>query len=433
MKTLAELRDALKKHLADMKNVVDKAFGEGATSADLDALEAANEQTKALERQIAAKMEHEASVARSALPLDDTAGIGHNGGPRMHAAAKEALTPEMRLGLTIKAMTVGRESHIPMEKALEDNGYGSVIKELVTTTDAKGGVTVPKVLANEVIELLRPASAFIAGGPRRITLEHGNLVIPRQETGVSGGYIAEATDIPVEEPTLGSMDLASKKLAVIVPISNELLTWSQTDMQAFVRGDIVAGLGQKMDLALLRGDGLNGAPLGVMNSVGIYTFAANTTGTINAIEADLAKAEVAMLMANLPERQRYWVMSPRTLTYLSSLRDGNGQYVYPSLQTDSPTLRRKPVLTTTQIPVNLGPNSNATEIYLIEFSEVFFAETPGGGMSFAVSDEAMYKVAGVAYSAFQRDVTLIRAIMHHDTDIRRLSAAVKITGVAWGA
>jgi HK97 family phage major capsid protein len=431
MKTLAELREMLRKHLAEIEAIKTKAFSDGATSADLDAMDKANETTLLIERQITARIAEEAAVARAALPLDTAAGMGHNGGPSLDARVKEKLSTEMRVGLLIKGLQVAHDQHIPLEKALEDGNYGGVIKELVTTTDSKGGVTVPEVTATEIITLLRPASAFVAGNPRRITLEHGNLIIPRQESGVSGGYIAEATDIPVEEPTLGSMDLSAKKLAVIVPISRELLTWSQSDMMAFVKGDIMAGLGQKMDLALLRGDGLNGAPLGIVNSVGINTFVANATVNIVNIEADLAKAEGFMAMANLPEVNRRWIMSPRTLIFLSSLRDGNGQLVYPTLSLDNPTLRRKPVLTTTQIPVNLGAGTNATEIYLVEFSEVFFAETPGGGMQFAISDEAMYKVGGVSYSAFQRDVTLVRAIMHHDTDIRRLTAVVKITGVTY--
>lgn len=435
---LKKLKEALAASTAELETLTAKAFGDDGTEEDLQLVDGKSKELDALLAKIKIAEAAEKHIAAGAKPVDGGQERGADMAGTVPARPLEKMSTELRLGLAIKSMISAREYGGSVAKALEENGYGAVVKELVTTTDSKGGVTIPENLSNDVIEMLRPQSAFLAGNPQRIVLQNGNLTIPRAETGVSGGYTAEATDIPVEEPTLGSMSLSAKKLAVIVPISNELLTWSPVDMEAFIRRDITAGLTQKMDLNLLRGDGSGGNPLGIVNTVGIETFAATAAGattaeTIQNIEADLAAAETFMALANLPMQNRAWVMSPRTLIYLSSLRDGNGNRVWPELNGDSPRLRNKRVLTTTQVPVNLGVGTNESEIYLIEYSEVWFAETPGGGLSFAVSQEASYKVGGVMYSAYQRDVTLIRGIMHHDTDIRRLSAVVKITAVTWGA
>lgn len=428
---LEALRAALKQKNQEVANTLLPAIMKAnATDADISALEKANADMALLERQIVAAQAAEDAVARSAAPV---AGMGHNGGPSMPANVAAPLSKEAKIGLVVMGLVASHKHHVPFAKALEDNGYGMMVKELVTTTPSKGGVTIPTNLSDELIPILRPNSAFLQLDPQRLQLPNGNLTIPRQDSGVSGGYTAEATDIIVEEPTFSAMTFSSKKLAVIVPLSNELINWSPVAMESFVRGDISLGLGMKMDLALLRGDGSSGSPTGIVNKTGVYSFAANATVSIQNVETDLAKAESYMDLQLIPNVRRKWVMSPRTLTFLSSLRDGNGNYAYPTLQGTTPTLRNKPVLVTTQIPVNLGGGTNASEVYLIEASEVWFAQPPGAELEFEISTEAMYKVSGVAYSAFQRDVTLIRGIMRHDTDIRRLAAVVKITAVLWGA
>src|SRR5690606_32811889 len=156
---------------------------------------------------------------------------------------------------------------------LEANGYGQVVRELISTTPSAGGYTVPTPLENEIIEILREDSAFLAGRPRELDLPNGNHTIPAGDSGVTGGYGAEASDISVEQQTFRDVKLQAKRLSVLVPASNELLTWSIGGMQAFIEDDIRGALGEQMDLNLLRGTGLSNTPLGITNIVGVPSFA----------------------------------------------------------------------------------------------------------------------------------------------------------------
>src|SRR5690606_10629433 len=179
---------------------------------------------------------------------------------------------------------------------------------------------------------------------------------------------AEATDIAVEQQTFREVTLSAKKLSVIVPASNELLNWSVGDMESFIQDDMRGALGELMDLNLLRGTGLSNTPLGITKINGVTSFAAITSGTaINNIEATLAKAETAMRNKKVMGRRAAWVMAPRTRIYLSGLRDGNGNRVYPEIQfgpdAGGPRLRGKPVYETTQIPINLGTSGDETDIH----------------------------------------------------------------------
>lgn len=428
--SLAELRKALAEKVKGLDELKEKALSEDATADDVAALEAAINECEELEKRIEKAEAAEAIIRRSALPVESVA-------ERAPAMPRTELTSVQKLGLTLTAVIKAHQNRTTPADELANNGYGQLVRELVSTTPSAGGYAVPEPLEDEIIEILREDSAFLAGRPRELDLPNGNHTIPAGDSGVTGGYGAEASDITVEEETFREVNLVAKRLSVLVPASNELLTWSIGGMQAFIEDDIRGALGEQMDLHLLRGSGLSNTPLGITRISGVPSFAAMTGGTsiIHDIEATLARAETEMRNRKVMGRRAAWVMHPRTRIFLSGLRDGNGNRVYPELnygpELGGARLRGKPVYETTMLPANLGTAGDETEIYLIDYSHVLFGKA--SGLSFAVSTEAAYKVNGTMYSAFQRNVTLIRGIMHHDADLRHVGAAVVVTGVDWGA
>lgn len=432
--TLAELRKALADKTKGLSDLQTKAFADCATQEDTDALQKALDDIDGINAKIALAERAEAAVKNAAQPVDQNEG---NGGQRTAAQVAQKLTSVQKLGLTLTSIIKAHQNHTNPAKELDDNGYGGMVKELVSGTPSAGGYAVPTPLANDIIEILREDSAFLAGRPRELDLPNGNHTIPAGDTGVTGGYGAEASDIGVEQQTFRDVNLSAKRLSVLVPASNELLSWSVGGMQAFIEDDIRGALGEQMDLHLLRGTGAGNTPVGITKIVGVPSFAAisSLATLIDNIEASLARAETEMRNRRVMGRRAAWIMSPRTRIFLSGLRDGNGNRVYPELQygpdNGGARLRNKPVFETTMWPDNLGTGGNESEIALIDFSHVLFGKA--SGLSFAVSTEASYKVAGTMHSAFQRNVTLIRGIMHHDTDLRHVGAVVNITDVDWGA
>jgi HK97 family phage major capsid protein len=124
-------------------------------------------------------------------------------------------------------------------------------------------------------------------------------------------------------------------------------------------------------------------------------------------------------------------MAPRSKNHLITLRDPNGNLIYPELRTASPSIHTFPMFVTNNIPTNLGTSSDESEIYLVNVSDCLIGET--GGLAITVDSGAPYTDGGSVVSAFERDQTVIRAIMMHDfAVIHQESVAVK-TGVKWGA
>jgi len=150
---------------------------------------------------------------------------------------------------------------------------------------------------------------------------------------------------------------------------------------------------------------------------------------VQKVDNDLGRLELALGNANLDYSGAHWVMSPRSAMFLTNLRDGNGNKVYPEMSDGR--LRKKPVHQSTEIPDNLGGGTES-EIGLVHPSHVIVGEHMG--IEIAMSSQAAYKdSSGTMQAAFSRDETLLRLIMQHDLGLRHLAAAAWLTGVTWGA
>lgn len=299
-------------------------------------------------------------------------------------------------------------------------------------TGAAGGFLVPEDVSGEIIELLRPKSVIMRGGPRVVPLPNGNLTMNRQATGANFSYAGEQQDILASGITLGQVKLSAKKLTGLIPISNDLLRAASIAADRLVRDDIVEGSATAMDTAFLRSVGGDNAPLGLRHQLTGSAFAAAnifavTAGnTLTTITDDLGKMELALLNQNISLDGAAWIMAPRTMMRLRNIRDGNGNFAFPELQNGM--LRGKPVFETTTVPINL--NGAESEIYLVAFPHVLVGEH--SGLEIATSTEAAYKDStGTMQAAFSRDETLMRCIQHHDIGLRHLPAVAVATGVNW--
>jgi len=358
-----------------------------------------------------------------------------SGSPTPHAAAPAVpAVPGLTFARMTRYLAAGQgNAHIAATIA-EANGDTGLFANQNMSSGAAGGFLVPEDVSAEIIELLRPVSVVRAMGPRVIPLPNGNMSTNRRAAGASFGYIAEQQDTPATGLTFGPMKLSAKKLAGLVPISNDLLRSASTSVDMLVRDDIVEGAAQAEDLYFLRGSGGENLPLGLrFQAVGtsfasLNILAMTATPDLAKVTTDLGRLELALMNQNVDPTGAHWVMSPRSAMYLTNLRDGNGNLAFPEMSAGM--LRRKSVHVTTAIPGNLGAGTES-EIGLIHPSHVVIGEQ--GAINVAVSTEAAYKDAsGTMQAAFSRDETLMRLILLHDIGMRHLPAASWLTGVTWG-
>lgn len=311
--------------------------------------------------------------------------------------------------------------------AAELYGDELLAKDLATSPGSAGGFLVPQALSAEIIELLRPASVVMSLGARTLPMPNGNLTIPAVAAGATVSYVGETQEVPKSAPTLRQVSLQAKKMAALVPISNDLLRFASVAADQFVREDLVRALAARGDAAFIRGDGTGNAPKGLRSLAAPgNVIAATAPVDLAAVTADLGRLELLLLQANMPMGKPGWLFAPRTQVFLQNLRDANGNLVFGNEMAGG-TLRGKPFRATTHIPVDLG--GDGSEIYLADFAEAIIGEVQG--IVIDVFPGGTYDDAGTLRSGMSRDETVIRAIQQHDFALRHDAAAAVLTGVRW--
>ncbi|WP_374556637.1 phage major capsid protein [Aquitalea pelogenes] len=320
----------------------------------------------------------------------------------------------------------------------DKGGYGGeVAAALNSATPSAGGVLIPSNLASEVIELLRPKAVVRRMGTRSLPLNNGNLTLPRLKGGAAVGYIGTDTDAPVTGAEFDDLKLSSKKMAALVPISNDLLGHAgiSPNVDQVVVDDLTAAIGAREDKAFIRDNGSGNLPKGLRfwvldgNVFKAPEIKAIDAPALQAIENYLNQLILALEGVDANMVTPGWLMSPRTFRFLEGLKDMKGNKVYPELATGQ--LKGYPVGRTTQIPNNLGEGGDESELYFADFADCFIGEDQSLLIDF--SKEATYKDNdGQVISAFQRDQTLIRVIAKHDFGPRHRESIAIGVGIKWG-
>jgi HK97 family phage major capsid protein len=312
----------------------------------------------------------------------------------------------------------------------KNHGDDVAYKALAATDATAGGFLIPEIMSADIIELLRPASAFRRLNPVIVPMNAGNLHIPKMAGGAAAGYIGENQNLPKTQPTFGDIAATAKKLGALVPISNDLLRRADAGSETMVRNDLVAALAQRSDLAFIRDDGTAGTPKGLRYWVpSSNVLPANGTVNLVNVTTDLGLLMLALLNGNVRMLSPGWLMSPRTYIYLTTVRDGNGNFVFRQEMLGG-SLWGFPFAFTTQIPINLGGGSNESELYFADFADVVIAEATQ--ILIDSSSEAAYHDGVQVVAAFSLDQTVIRAILEHDMVLRHAESVAVLTGVLWG-
>lgn len=333
----------------------------------------------------------------------------------------------LRAGRFIRAIAAGRGDPERAAKwARKEWGDEEFCKVLEASDAAAGGVLVPTEWSSEIIELLRNRAVVRSMGPRIVPMPSGALQIPKITGGATASYVGESQNVDVDEATFGQINLSWKKLAVLTPISNDLLRFSSPDADAIVRDDLVTAMALREDTAFLRDDGTQFTPKGLR----YYGTATNVTATfdLDKVTADCANVILRMQQNNVRFMNCGWIMAPRTAMYLRTVRDTNNNFVWKA-EMDAGTFFGYRYAVSNQVPITLGGSSDESEVYFADFADVIIGDS--GRLEIAASDTAAYYDGSNVQAAFSRDQTVIRAIAHHDLGVRHDESIEVLTAVDW--
>ncbi len=260
----------------------------------------------------------------------------------------------------------------------------------------------------------------------RMPMPQGTIGINFQSGASTAAYQGERKIIVPSAPTGGRMELAAKKLAGLVAISNDLLRFTGGMADTFVRQDLVQVLALRGDLAFIRGDGSQNTPKGLRHLAKSANVNARTLDsgdvTLATVTTDLAVACEKLDTGNVKFIKPGWLFHPRTRWFLEKMRDGLGNRVWAD-ELARGELFGFPYRTTTQIPVDLGGGGDETEIYFADFGTIIIGDTLQ--LELRVSDQASY-TDGAEEKGFQSDETLVRAISMHDINARQRGAEIAV-------
>lgn len=350
----------------------------------------------------------------------------------LNAQPKNPAEKGVEVGFVVHALARARGDRDKAAAFLENEGHSGISAALSGATEAAGGVTIPRPMAEGLIELLRARVVVRSAGARTFPMPAGQIRHAKQLAAATATYQGENVAIAPSEPTFDKLDQSFKKLTGLVPIGNSLLRHSGLAMAQMVRDDLLKVMALREDLAFIRGDGSSNTPTGIRNwiAAGNWLAALDAGIAANAAAADAAlrKAVSVVEDADVALTNPGWIMRASTKNWLASLRDANGNLLYPSIDTNG-QLKGAPIYVTSQVPNSLGTNGNETEVYFGEFSEAMIGDSME--LNVSMSTEAGYMDGATFVSAFQNDLTLMRTISEHDFALEHDVAFSGFNATGW--
>jgi HK97 family phage major capsid protein len=223
-----------------------------------------------------------------------------------NANPKFGQTPDQRLIKNASATTYGSE------------GSG-----------ADGGFAVPPDFRSDIMTKVFGEDSLVGRTDRQVTSSN-QITIPMDMStpwdttgGIQAYWTSEAAAITQSKPVLEEVTVKAHKLAVLVPVTEELAEDAPA-LDGYLRRKVPEKMDFKISNALVRGNGV-GQPLGFLNSPCLATVAAETQSADTIVAANVLK-----MFAAMPVQSRataVWLIHPDAEPQLPLLTIGD-QAVY---------------------------------------------------------------------------------------------------------
>jgi len=291
--------------------------------------------------------------------------------------------------------------------------------------DIEGGFAVPEQFMADFIPILLARSIAAQLGVRFETGFSGSPVVWPKITRAAQAYWVGENTAPTEtDIELGQVSMEPHDLAALVPMSNRLLRMSAGGFEAMLRNHLARIMALKLDLAVFKGTGASGEPLGIQNVPSVPTLdwdtvpAAAEKGDASTIQNITDKLSIMMETvdtSNALEGELGWAAHPQVLGYFREVKDTDGHPLFkfgdPN-ETGERQLYGYRLLTSTQL-ANGDP---------ADFIFGNWADAMVGQWGTMVLDSSMH-----AGNAFFKRQTYIRAHLAADVGVMHEESFVQAT------
>lgn len=164
-----------------------------------------------------------------------------------------------------------REYHLETERRTGRKAQGvfvpmAAIEQRVSTTSGAPEVVPTDHRPDQYIGPLRNALLTRRLGVRVLAGLSGNLSIPKHQTSLTAGWVAENAALTPSDMAFDSVTLSPKHAGGLTELSRQLIQQSSPDVEQLVRDDLAAMLAQAIDAAIIQGGGAN-EPSGVIDTI----------------------------------------------------------------------------------------------------------------------------------------------------------------------
>lgn len=305
----------------------------------------------------------------------------------------------LSLGKTIVGIVTGKWDSAQDER-----------RALSGSSDTAGGYMLSTELSAAWIDRARAASVMVRAGVGIVPMRTASLSMLRVTGDPTPGWRGEGDVIASSEPVFGAANFNARSLAVMVPVSKELLA-DAANAAEIVESVLVAALALEFDRAVLDGDGIR-KPLGIRQTTGVGTLSVGGAATT----LKFAEAIGAVRVEN--ETPTGIVLHPRTY---SAALDRAVDTTNQPLRLP-PSLERMPFYQTTSVPTTLGGGAE-TVAYVGDFSQVIV------GLRQNIEIAVSMQGATSDGRGFPRNEAIIAAILRADSMLIREKAFCVMTGV----
>lgn len=312
-------------------------------------------------------------------------------------------------------------------KALKGDSYAQ--NALNTLLDSAGGFTVAPPMLGDMIDLQRNLEVFSRAGANNVTLPpNGRIAFPKLTSGATAYWVGETASITESQETTGSLNLEAKKLAIRVPLTNEIMRFSDQSIDGMVRLDMAAQGGLAADLSMLQGTGGT-----QVKGLITYTTASEWTQGVDALltyslsASTFQPEDAAGMAAVLPDEvtPNSWVMRKQMWPKIWNRRadavsvgDSKGPFVASRFNVTPPT--------------NSGQSATLDGVNVIQSSQV--SKTRGSGTQtyillgyfpdWIVGRLGVLEFMVDPYTQMQNYQTVIQAVQFIDAGARHAASFV---------
>jgi HK97 family phage major capsid protein len=280
------------------------------------------------------------------------------------------------------------------------------MKAMASSPTTAGGILIPAPLSARVIDRARNLAAVLRSGAVVVPMDTATLKMARLTTDPTAAWTAEAGAIAASDAVFDSVTFTARKLAALLVINNELLDDGQ-NVDGVIEQAIAQACAQKLDYTALLGSGTPPEPAGIVNQSNILTeTAVGTPADYDKFLSALYKVKAANFEPNAV------IYAPRTAQKLATLKSGITNDKTPLVMPADWAAISK--YTSAQVPITAGTGAQSYA-FVGQWNQLAIGIRKQ--LTIEVAREGAYDISGTVYSAFQKDQTLIRAILRADVQL----------------